>query len=194
MYMPSAMSFAIAIFSAGYITSFIGYWTPPMAVGTVLLSVGAGLMATFHVNTPAVRWIGYQALFGVGAGLLFQQTYTAVQSLLQEELVATALVCLSFTQELGGIVALAVSQNVFLTLITSRLTRIVPGLDPQTIVDQGIVSLLQDLPEQYRNEAYEAYMRTIVNVFYIGVALACLTICSLGIEWKSVKKDKSEEN
>lgn len=191
MYLPSALSFAIAIFSAGYITSVIGYYTPVMALGTVMLALGSGLMTTFSIASPRSAWIGYQVVYGIGAGLAFQQTYTAVQTVLPERFVPTALVCLSFTQELGGVVALTLAQNVFLNLTVSRLLRIVPGLDRQKIVEQGTVGLPQSLPAEYQTAAYQAYNRTIVDVFYIGLAAAILTICSMGIEWKSVREHRS---
>ena len=192
MYLPTAIPFAISIFSAGFLTSYIGYWTPLMAIGTLLLALGGGLLSTLQLYSLANEWVTYQVLFGIGAGLLFQQTYTAVQTILDDKLVATALVCLSFTQELGGIVALAVSQNIFLTLIIARLTKIVPDLDPRTIIDQGTVSLPNALPEQYRQQVYEVYTRTVTDVFYIGVVLACLTACALGIEWGSVKDEEGK--
>ena len=192
MYLPTAVAFALAIFVAGNITSLIGYYTPVMVIGTILLSVGAGLMTTFHTHTPAIQWIWYQILFGIGAGLAFQQAYTAIQTILQEKYVATAIVCLSFAQELGGIVALAVSQSIFLNLTVSRLTKIDPNLDRQMIIKQGTVSLPTALHNQYHNAVYQAYTKTIVDVFYVGLACACFTICSVGIKWKSVKVEKNE--
>jgi MFS family permease len=193
MYLPTAVAFAVAIFSAGYVTSAIGYYTPIMAIGSALLAVGAGLMSTFEVDSPKAEWIGYQILYGIGAGLAFQQTYTAVQTVLPEKYVPTALVCLSFTQELGGVVALSVAQNVFLNLTISRFLGIVPGLQRQTIVEQGTVSLPSSIPAEYQPAIYQAYNQTIVDVLYIGLATSILTICSLCIEWKSVRNEKKEE-
>lgn len=190
MYLPTSIAFAIAILSAGYATSAIGYYTPIMALGSILLAVGSGLMTTLQITTPASEWIGYQVSFGIGAGLAFQQTYTAVQTILPEKYVPTALVCLSFTQELGGVVALTVAQNVFLNLIVSRFRGIVPGLKRQSIIQEGTVNLPRIIPEQYRSDIYHAYNRTIVDVFYIGLAAAILTTCSLAIEWRSVREDK----
>lgn len=88
--------------------------------------------------------------------------------------------------------ALAISQSIFLNLVVSRLTKIVPNLDHQTIIDQGIVSLPNAPLDQYRNAVYQAYAKTIVDVFYVGLTCACVTICSVGIEWRSVKEKKKE--
>lgn len=190
MYLPCAVAFAVAIFSAGYVTSLIGYYTPVMALGTIMLAVGSGLLTTFQIASPKSVWIGYQIIYGIGAGLAFQQTYTAVQTVLPERFVPTALVCLSFTQELGGVVALTLAQNVFLNLTVSRILKIVPGLERGAIVEQGTVGLPTSLPEEYQPAVYKAYNRTIVDVFYIGLAAAILTVCSMGIEWRSVREVK----
>ena len=192
MYLPTALPFAIAIFGAGNITSLIGYYTPVMLAGTILASIGAGLTTTFQADTPSGQWISYQILIGVGSGLIFQQSYTAVQTVLPEKNVATALVVLNFMQEIGGIVVLAVSQNVFLNLLTEKLLKIVPGLDKRTILDKGLSDLVESIPQQYRREVIDAYDQSIVAVFYIGLICAVLTLCGLGIEWRSVKQEKKE--
>ena len=194
MFLPTAASFAAGVFSAGFITSWIGYYTPMMLLGTVLLAVGAGLITTLGVHTPAANWIFYQILLGSGAGLAWQQPFTAVQTVLQEKNVATALVALSFIQELGGIVSLSISQNVFLTLLVSRLTKAVPELDPRKILDLGTLSLRDAVPPKYLAAVYEVYNATIVNVFYVGLACACLTIAAVGIEWRSVKEEGKNES
>jgi hypothetical protein len=58
---------------AGSVTTVIGYYTPVMIVGSVLVAAGAGLVATFKVDTSVVKRVIYQLLFGTGAGLAFQQ-------------------------------------------------------------------------------------------------------------------------
>jgi hypothetical protein len=59
MCLPTALSFAIAIFVAGNITSWLGYYTPVMITGTALMGVGAGLMTLFNEHTSTVEWIWF---------------------------------------------------------------------------------------------------------------------------------------
>jgi MFS family permease len=194
MYLPFAAAFAVAIMVAGYITTLIGYYTPVMVIGSVLVAVGAGLIATFKVDTPTVKWVIYQLLFGTGAGLAFQQPYIAVQTVLPEDKVPTALVVLSFTQELGGIIALAISQNIFQHRLYSNSASTVPGFDPTLILKNGITDLKNSVPSQFQTGFLLAYNKTISEVFYVAVAFGCLTmIGALGIEWRSVKSEKSAE-
>jgi len=193
MYLPWAGAFAVAIMIVGSITTLIGFYTPVMIVGSVLVAVAAGLITTFKIDTPAIKWIIYQLLFGTGAGLAFQQPYIAVQTVLPEDKVATALVVLAFTQELGGIVALAVSQNVFQHQLFVNAATAVPGFDPSLILKNGITSLRDAVPVQFQEGFLLAYNKTISEVFFIAVAFGCLTIVgAVGIDWKSVKEEKQD--
>jgi hypothetical protein len=195
MYLPFATAFAIAVMVAGSATTLLGYYTPVMIIGSILVAIGAGLVTTFQIDTQAVKWVIYQVLFGAGAGLAFQQPYIAVQTVLPEDKVATGLVVLSFTQDLGGIIALAISQNVFEHHLYTNAAKAVPGFDPSSILRNGITDLRNAVPSQYLNAFLIAYDKTLTEVFYIGVAFGCLTmIGAVGIEWKSVKEDKTTED
>lgn len=184
----------MAIFTAGSITSYIGYFTPVMLAGVALCIVASVLLTTLTVDTPAYIYLLYQIPLGVGAGLAWQQPYTAVQAILPQKDVATGIVVLSFTQQLGGIAALAVSQNVFLNLLVEKLTALeVPGLDVGRILDGGPLGLADAVGEGDREVVYGAYMEAIVGVYWVGVLCALFTVASIGIEWRSVKEEKKVE-
>jgi len=193
MYLPLAISFAIAVLIAGPVTSFIGYYIPAMIFGSVLMAVATGLITTFAPDTPPVKWISYQILYGLGIGLAFQQPYTAVQTVLPEAQVPTALVVLSFAQQVGSIVALSIAQNVFVDRLSAKVAGQVPGLDVRTVVSGGALGIVQKVPPQFREQVLKSYNEVIVYVLYIALGLTCLTtIGALGIEWRSVKEEKEE--
>lgn len=198
MYLPTAVPFALAVLVAGRVTTLIGYYTPVMVVGSILMTIATGLYTTFSPTTPPLEWIPYQILYGIGVGLAFQQPYTAVQTVLPDSSVATALVVLSFTQEIGGIVALSIAQNLFTNRLARNLAKevaLVPGLDPSTILvgKNGVLGIANGVPERYVDGVKSAYNDAIVDVYYLALALTCLTVVgSLLIEWKSVKEEKVE--
>ncbi|KAJ5201681.1 uncharacterized protein N7498_006344 [Penicillium cinerascens] len=193
MYLPTAVPFALAVLVAGPTTTFIGYYTPVMVTGTVLMVIATGLYTTFSPTTPPSEWISYQILYGIGVGLAFQQPFIAVQTALPESAVATALVAIFFTQEIGGIVALSVAQNMFTNRFTRELAKEVPGLDPSIVLKNGALGIMKTVPEKYVEGVKSASNNAIVDVFYLALALTCLTVvAALCIEWKSVKKDEVE--
>ena len=192
MYLPTAVTFAVAVFFGGSLTSLIGYYSPVMLTGTVFMSIGAGLLTTLDASTPAGQWITYQILLGLGSGLFCQQTYTALQTVLPEKHVATGIVALSFTQELGAIVTLAIAHNLFLFLLTAKLEFQVPGLDRKTVLEHGTVGLPSLVAPEYRGRVLDALNESLFAVFVLGVTCAILTISALGIEWRSVKEEKGD--
>ena len=158
-------------------------------LGSVSAAVAVGLISTFTPDTGAGEWISYQILYGIGIGMAFQPPFIAVQTVLDDSTVPTALVLLSFTQIFGGIVVLSIAQNVFLNRLTGNLAMEVPGLDPNLVLNNGVKSLVQAIPAQFGDRVLGAYNGALVDVFYIALSLACLAVVStLGIEWKSVVK------
>lgn len=59
------------IVSGGLITVY-GHYVPIMIVSSILSTVGAGMIYTLGIGSPAGHWIGYQVLVGIGLGLGFQ--------------------------------------------------------------------------------------------------------------------------
>lgn len=191
MYLPTAVTFAPAVVVGGVITAKIGYYTPLMVVGSILMVIATGLFTTFTPRTPSSQWIPYQIVYGIGVGIAFQQPYTAVQTVLPDSAVATALVALSFTQQIGGIVALSVAQNMFLTRLASGLTREVPGLDAKLILNSGALGIRNVVSGKDLDVVIGVYNDAVVGVFYLTLGLTCLTVVgAVFIEWKSVKKEK----
>lgn len=189
------MPFAIAVLVAGPITTMIGYYTPVMVIGTVLMVIGTGLYTTFSPTTPPPEWISYQILYGLGVGLAFQQPFIAVQTVLPESAISSALVAIFFTQQIGGIVALSIAQNMFTSRLTRELAKEVPGLDPSTILSNGALGIMKTIPEQYVGQVKGVYNDAIVDVYYLALALTCTTVvAALCIEWRSVKEKANRKD
>lgn len=126
-------------------------------------------------------------------GLAFQPPYIAVQTVLPDSMVPTALVMLSFTQQFGGIVILSIAQNVFRNQLAYNLATQVPGFDPNKVLGSGALGLINAIPAKFRDQVLVVYNGALVDVFYIALGLTCLvTVSTFGIEWKSVKKGKKK--
>ena len=65
-----AVSLAVIV-SSGSVT-FTGIATPLLILGSVLATIGAGLLYTLDIGTGSAHWIGYQVLAGLGWGAGFQ--------------------------------------------------------------------------------------------------------------------------
>lgn len=188
------LGLTIAIIFAGAMTTMTGYYMPYMVLGGVLMSIGAGLTTTFNTTTSLARIILIQAIFGLGCGFAWQQPYIAVQASTPASDVPSAIVVLTFGQLLGGVVMLAISQNIFAIELISGLAAKVPGLDANLVLNSGVLSLRKVIPAKYLVEALAVYNDALVKVFYTGMAIACVTTFgALGSGWRSVKQaDKTK--
>jgi hypothetical protein len=61
----------------------VGYCLPPALFGTILASIGAGLLSTLTVSSGPGRWTGFQIIYGVGIGSVVQMVRNSFQVLIK---------------------------------------------------------------------------------------------------------------
>jgi len=72
---PYLASIIISSIIVGGAITKLGWYKPFMIAGGAIFTVGAGLIYTIVVNSPAGRWIGYQLICGFGAGAGIQSKF-----------------------------------------------------------------------------------------------------------------------
>ncbi|GKZ94024.1 hypothetical protein AnigIFM59636_007386 [Aspergillus niger] len=189
MNLPMLVSLIVLSILSGALVSAMGYYTPTMIMGCILVLISAALMTTFTPDTGTVKWAGYQVIMGAGIGMGAQQTVLAMQASLPSEAVPVGTALMIFYQTLGGAVFLIVAQNVFQHELVNRLTgRNIPGVDASSVAAAGATEVRDLVPPKYLGEALEAYNGAVVRTFYISVALAAVAVLATFVpEWKSVK-------
>ena len=58
--LPYFLVTVVFVIGSGFFVSKVGYYSPPLILGTALLVVGCGLLTTFRVNTSTAEYIGYE--------------------------------------------------------------------------------------------------------------------------------------
>ena len=168
-----------------------------MIAGTIIMSIGFGMITTFKPDTGSSAWIGLQALAGIGVGVGMQQPLMAVQTVLDISDVPTGTAVLIFLQTIGGALFVSVAENVFENKLISGVAHYAPGLDPTIVLTVGatnIQSYLAEKAPQYLSGVILAYNDALVKAFTVATAMAALSIIgSATIEWKSVKGKKNVE-
>ena len=187
---PLILGLVIASMSAGITVSRIGYYAPFMIASSVIMSIGAGLITTFTPDAGHPKWIGYQALYGLGLGLGMQQANLAAQAVLKRRDIPTGVSLIMFCQQLGGAVFVSVGENVFTNKLVQGLSAI-PGFDPASVVSVGATELRQYVPAASLAQVVAAYNGALVTTYRVSLAMACLTIIgSATVEWKNIKPKK----
>ena len=193
MLLPLIMSVVISSILTGAAVTKLGYYTPFMIAGSVIMSVGAGLLTTLHTNTGHAKWIGYQVIFGFGLGMCAQQSSLAAQTVLDKRDAPTGISLAFFAQTLGGAIFVSVGQNIFSSHLVSGLSK-VAGLDPAAIVNAGATNLRTVVSTASLGATLTAYNQALIDVYRLAVVTASLSIIgALAMEWKSVKHAKKAQ-
>jgi hypothetical protein len=188
MTLPLALSTLVSMFSAGYIVSATGYYSPAMILGSILMACGAGLMTSMETDSSPAAWIGYQLLVGFGGGMSFQQPFIALQTVLAAEDIPRGMALIAFAQSFGSAISLSVADNIF----SNRLRNAFQNIESTRKIlpaDLGAASLSSELPPSMLSEALIAVGHALTPIFYLSlVAASFMTLVGIfGIPWRSVK-------
>ncbi|PLB51510.1 MFS general substrate transporter [Aspergillus steynii IBT 23096] len=192
--LPMILANVVGILLAGALTTRFGYYAPFFIASSVIMSIGAGLITTWTVDVSQSRWVGFLFLYGMGVGFGFQQGGVAAQAVLPLSKVSIGTSTVMFLQMLGGSVFVSVAQNIFTKrLITNLAALNIPDFSPSEVVNGGATSLRSIVSDSDLPDVLVAYNDALVEVFQLGLILACLSIIgALGVEWKNMKAKKAD--
>lgn len=196
--LPLLIATVLASVLTGVLISSIGYYVPVMLVSMVFFSIGSALITTFTVHTSTGQWFGYQVLAGAGVGVGFQGGILVVQTVLPLADVPVGTACVSFFQQLGGALFIAVAQSIFQNGLVTGINKYEPDLDAQIFLRSGATEIRSILTQLHREDALDgilrAYVDALTNTYWITAACAIAAFfCACGLEWKSVKEGPGQE-
>ncbi|KAL2814836.1 major facilitator superfamily domain-containing protein [Aspergillus cavernicola] len=190
MLLPSIIGLSVAAISSGFIVSAIGYYTPLMLLGSMMMAIGFGFLTAFTPTTGRPEWIGWQVMFSIGLGLAFPQPWSAIQTALDAKDIPIGMAAVGFSIALGAAISISVSQNIFTNLLQQGLSN-VPGLDIADIINQGATNFLDNVPASERGRVVDIYNSAVTRTFWTCVAVVCVgMVAALCMKWNSVKGDK----
>ena len=182
------ITFIIVGILAGLATQKTGYYVPPMVLSAILSPSGAGMLSTISPSSGHSAWIGYQILYGFGIGSGFQTSTLPAQYVLPRADVPLGMALTFFMQQLGGTVFLAVSQNIFASILVKSLSG-VAGLNAATIVNTGATDLRTVVTANHFKTVINAYSHAVTRVYLLtAVVSACMVLGALCVEWKRVPR------
>ena len=81
--LPLVLGASLFSITSGIVITVTGQYIPVIVVGSAIASVGAGLIYTLEIDSGSGKWIGYQAVLGIGLGLVFQVPVIVNQSVVR---------------------------------------------------------------------------------------------------------------
>jgi glucan phosphoethanolaminetransferase (alkaline phosphatase superfamily) len=193
MNLPMIITVVLCSILAGVLVTICGYYTPFMLASSIIMTIGAGLLTTLETDSNHSKWIGYQALFGIGLGLGMQQPMIVTQTALKVEDVPSGTAIVLFAQTLGGAIFISVGQNVFQNQLLRNLAEYAPDQNPAKIISAGATMLRSVVTGEDLHNVLTAYNAAVTQTFYVSVAVGALSLIGpIFVEWISVKGKKIE--
>ncbi|KAI5238232.1 MFS transporter [Aureobasidium subglaciale] len=172
--------------------TLIGYYTPFMWAGTILMPLLAGLLTTIKTRTALVNILVMTGFFGFSGGIGFLSPQSAVQMALPKEDASIGLSIIIFAEQFGAALFVSAAQNVFQTCLAGNLHVMAPSLNTTSIESAGLTDLRNLVTPEDVKGVLDAVDQSVAQTWYIAVALSCLTIIgSATMDWRSVKEKKS---
>jgi hypothetical protein len=172
-------------------TYAFGYYLPFVYFATIITTVAGGLLTTLQVDSSHSKYLGYQALYGIGLGAGMSQPLMAVQAAVPRADMPSATVIVMFMQSLGGAVFVSAAQNLFHNKLLENLT-IIPEVNANQVMEAGATMIRSVVSKQALPKVLQAYSSAITYSFYIAVAFSGLSIFgALPMQWLSLEKKKT---
>lgn len=188
---PLIVGFLLSVLLTGCGVNVVGYFVPFMIGTSLLLPVAAGLMTTLSIDTNLGRFIGYSAFLGFAGGVGFQAPQVAVQNTLPEKDTHMGLAVILWAQNFGPTLSVAATQAVFTNRLSENLGKLVGGLNASKIEKMGLTDLKAHLGGARLKEVLLGLDKSLMQSWYLGVALTCLTMVgSASMKWTYIKQKK----
>jgi EmrB/QacA subfamily drug resistance transporter len=144
-------------------------------VGTLVIALGLGLLATIGADTPQWQTWLYMAVLGAGLGSCMQVLILAVQNAVARTELGTATALTSFLRSMGGSLGVALGGTVLGNRLAHHLAAALPaGTGPSAEQLRGRPDQILQLPEGIREPVVGAFAHAINDVFIMGIPFALI--------------------
>lgn len=194
---PTATTIAPAAAISGIIITITGKYRAFHYLGFVLMSLGCGLFALLDEDSTVAAWVGYQVLFGLGNGMVYNSMIPPLLASLPPSEVATATATWTFMRSFGSIWGIAIPSAIFNDrvnhLVRERLGN-APAIAAQLVngkaYERATAVFIASLGANVRPIVVGIYVDALKVVWYASIAFAVigLPICLFvkGLDLSSV--------
>lgn len=182
---PIATTIAPAAAVSGVLVTMTGKYRIYHFLGFALMAAGCGSLATLDADSSMGAWIGFQLMFGLGNGMVFNTMIPPLLASLPSSEVATATATWTFMRSFGQIWGIAIPSAIFNqridTLVQKRLSAY-PNI-AQLLVRGGAYQkataiFINSLPErnEVRGIVVNVYVEALKTVWYVSIPFAVIGI------------------
>ncbi|GBL51705.1 multidrug transporter [Candidozyma auris] len=179
--LPFIITVSLASVFNGVFMRFTRYVKITMVASGVLGPLGVGLFLILGRHTPLSQRIGLLIPAGVSVGLMFQSSMMSAQLEAPGRVAGSMILVTIFINSMktiGGVVGVVTSQlmltargQIYLADVVAS-NRDISNLSPRLIIQSP--AMIWDFPEPAKDQALDAFMKALKDVFYLNFAYACL--------------------
>jgi hypothetical protein len=173
---PYVLGVALCTIISGVGITMTGHYLQFMALGSVLGTIGTGLIFTLDIGSSSSAWIGYQALSGIGLGLGIQIAIIVAQAIVPTADISSITAIMIFFQTISGAIFVSIGQSLFANKLISTVPKLVPGVDPARVVATGATELRHAFNATQLPGLIRSYMAGLKDTYILGIALAGVAV------------------
>jgi hypothetical protein len=169
--LPYILGIALCTIISGVGITMNGHYLPWLVGGSVISTIGAGLIFTLDVGSKSSNWIGYQAMSGIGLGFSLQVPIIVGQAIVAVEDVSSITAILIFFQTIAGAIFVSVGQSLFTNKLVSEVPKRVPSVNPLKVIATGATEIRNVFTADQVPGLVRSYMSGLKDAYALGIAL-----------------------
>lgn len=186
--LPFVLSEAAGGISAGIFINRSGKYLLPMYLGCTLMTVGTGLFILLRPDTSLGQIIGFQMIYGLGGGWVFEPPMLAIQALVPQDDVATATSLLGFSSNFATSISVVIGGVLFQNGMNLQGAKLQDAGLPESLISRFtgdeaeanvlLIDTVKDSAQRLAiQEGYSASLRTLW-IMYTAMG-GCALLASL---------------
>lgn len=197
--LPFVLSLSLVSAGSGFLIKKTGKYLPPLIGGMAFMALGFGLFINLESRANWAKLILYQLVAGIGVGPNFQAPLIALQTMVEPRDMASATGTFGFIRQLSTAISIVIGGVVFQNGMQMQHPRLVSelGADTANLLSgsnaASSVGLVEDLPEQQRVVAQQAYFNSLRTMYIMYTVFAGLgLLVSLFVGSRKLSHDHQE--
>ncbi|KAK2625827.1 hypothetical protein QTJ16_005139 [Diplocarpon rosae] len=186
--LPLILGCTITTIISGGMISAYGVAVPWMIVGSMLSTIGAGLLYTLNTHSSSSAWIGFQAISGLGIGLALQVPIIMAQAVAKPEDLSSVTAMILFAQTIGGAFFVSAGQVALSNVLQSSLLKYATSITPADVLKVGVTEIRSHFNADVVPGIILSYLQGLKAAYAIAIACSGIAvITSLFSKWTNLK-------
>ncbi|KAH8724198.1 major facilitator superfamily domain-containing protein [Phaeosphaeriaceae sp. PMI808] len=180
----SAASFFIVLYylpvyfhiASGFIVGGTGHYAGLLLLGSTLITIGACFMLKLDIGSPSSAWIGYQAIIGIGSGMVLQTPILVSQGVVEKTDMSNVSAIMLYVQTATGAVFIAIAQSLFTNRIIEEAKENLPQVDKAKLISTGATELRRVFSGEQLHTILEIYLDGLRAGYYLAITCGAISM------------------